>query len=657
LRHFQGSFVSEPLWTPSKARVDNANLSRFMRFVQGNFDSMVDNYPALYDFSIRHNDKFWKALWEFCGIRASGELNAVVEHFDRMPGARWFPNVRLNFAQNLLRYNDDRIALIFRGEAGDTQQYSFAELRLQVARLAAAMRASKVVAGDRIAGFMPNLPQTIIAMLASTSIGAIWTSCSPDFGINGVLDRFGQVAPKILFSANAYAYGGKIFDCLDKLAHLLPSLPSIERVVVVGYVDRPMDLSALPNAVAWDAFLDPGTPPLKFEALAFDHPLYIMYSSGTTGVPKCIVHSAGGTLIQHLKELVLHTDVKREDRVFFYTTCGWMMWNWLVSTLATGATTVLYDGSPSYPDGNRLWDLADEFSISVFGTSAKWLSAIEKAGIKPRQTHKLLSLDTILSTGSPLAPESYDYVYQQIKPNVLLASISGGTDIISCFALGNPLLPVHRGELQCRGLGLKVEILDDQGKVLIEEKGELACTQPFPCMPIGFWNDPDGSKYHAAYFDKVPNVWCHGDHAMLTRHEGIIIYGRSDATLNPGGVRIGTAEIYRQVEKLEEVLESLAIGQDWDGDVRVVLFVRLRTGVELTDALRERIRRVIRDNTTPRHVPARIVSVADLPRTISGKITELAVRNIVHGRPVQNTDALANPQALKLFEDLPELQN
>ena len=647
--------MSEPLWVPSKERVDSANMSRFQRYVRAQFDDQVDGYHALYQFSIRHPQAFWNSVWEFCGIRASGEREPVVEDFGRMPGARWYPNVRLNFAQNLLRYRDDRIALLFRSENGSTQRLSYAELHQQVARLAAALRGLGVVTGDRVAGFMPNVPQTVIAMLAATSIGAIWTSCSPDFGINGVLDRFGQVAPKVLFSANGYVYGGKTFDCLEKLRGLQAQLPSVTQIVVVPYVDAVLDFTGLDRAVSWDDFLVSDPPPLKFEPLPFNHPLYIMYSSGTTGVPKCIVHSAGGTLIQHLKELVLHTDLKREDHIFFYTTCGWMMWNWLVSSLAVGATVVLYDGSPSHPDGHALWQLADEFGISVFGTSAKWLAAIEKAGVKPRDTQKLLALRTILSTGSPLAPESYDYVYRDIKDKVLLASISGGTDIISCFALGNPVLPVFRGELQCRGLGLKVEILDDDGKPLIEEKGELSCTQPFPCMPIGFWNDADGSKYHAAYFDKIPNTWCHGDHAMLTEHEGIIIYGRSDATLNPGGVRIGTAEIYRQVEKLDEVLESLAIGQDWDNDVRVVLFVRLRPGMELDDGLRDRIRKVIRDNTTPRHVPARIVAVADLPRTISGKITELAVRNIIHGKPVKNTDALANPQALKLFENLPEL--
>jgi acetoacetyl-CoA synthetase len=494
-------------------------------------------------------------------------------------------------------------------------------------------------------------------MLAATSIGAVWSSCSPDFGINGVVDRFGQIAPKVLFTADMYGYGGKRFDCLAKIRSVLEKIPSVERLVVIPYSGDALKLDGLRNAVSWPDFLGDEVHPLRFEALPFDHPLYIMYSSGTTGVPKCIVHGAGGTLIQHLKELVLHTDLKREDTIFFYTTCGWMMWNWLVSSLAVGATIVLYDGSPFHPDGNALWDLVDEVGIEVFGTSAKWIAAVEKAGIKPRESHKLLTLKTILSTGSPLSDESFDYVYRDVKERVMLSSISGGTDIISCFALGSPVLPVYRGELQCRGLGLKVEILDDAGEPVREEKGELACTAPFPSMPIGFWNDPDGEKYHNAYFSKVPNVWCHGDHALLTEREGIVIYGRSDAVLNPGGVRIGTAEIYRQVEQLPEVLESIAIGQEWDSDVRVILFVRLREGVTLDDDLRARIARQIRDNTTPRHVPARILQVADIPRTISGKITELAVRETIHGRPVKNTDALANPQALALFEALrPQLQ-
>ena len=645
------------LWEPSRERVDRANMSRFIRFVQGEHDDDLVSYDDLYDFSIKHPGKFWTAVWDFCGIRASGEREPALVDADRMPGARWFPDVRLNFAQNLLRHRDDRVALAFRNEAGDAQQLTYAELHEAVARLSAALRAEGVVAGDRVAGFMPNVPATVVAMLATTSLGAAWTSCSPDFGVDGVIDRLGQVAPKVLFAADGYVYGGKRFDSLERVRGIAQKLPSLQRIVLVPYLTPAPAIAGESRAIALPDYVAAHrADPIAFEPVAFDAPLYIMYSSGTTGEPKCIVHSVGGTLIQHLKELVLHTDLKREDRIFFYTTCGWMLWNWLVSSLAVGATVVLYDGSPTHPDGNALWDLADELGISIFGASAKWFAAIEKAGVKPAQTHKLLSLRTILSTGSPLAPESFEYVYRDIKDRVMLASISGGTDIISCFALGNPLRPVHRGEIQCRGLGMRVEILDEDGKSVREAPGELACTAPFPCMPIGFWNDPDGAKYRAAYFENIPGIWCHGDYAMLTEHDGVVILGRSDATLNPGGVRIGTAEIYRQVERVPEVLESLAIAQEWDGDVRIVLFVHLREGIVLDDALRDRIRRAIREHTTPRHVPAKIVQVPDLPRTISGKITELAVRNVVHGKPVKNTDALANPQALEHFRGLAELQ-
>jgi len=648
--------MNKPIWEPSTERIDRANMSRFMRYVRentGNED--IRRYAPLYDFSVRHPEKFWPLVWEFCGIRATGDFEPVLVDPDKMPGARFFPNVKLNFAQNLLRHKDERTALIFRNEWGHKREITYAELHADVGRIAHALKQSGVGVGDRVAGFMPNLPETIIAMLAATSLGATWSSCSPDFGISGVVDRFGQIAPKVLFTADKYGYGGKRFDCLEKIRGVLEKIPGIEKLVVVPYSGDALNLDGLRNAVSWPDFAGAGEHPLQFEMLPFDHPLYIMYSSGTTGVPKCIVHGAGGTLIQHLKELVLHTDLKREDRLFYYTTCGWMMWNWFVSGLAAGATLVLYDGSPFHPDGNGLWDLADEVGITVFGTSAKWISAIEKAGIKPRETHKLMQLKTILSTGSPLAPESYDYVYRAVKERVLLASISGGTDIISCFALGNPLLPVYRGELQCRGLGMEVEVLNDAGEPVYDEKGELACAAPFPSMPVFFWNDPDGEKYKKAYFSRIPGIWCHGDHALLTDRETVIIYGRSDATLNPGGVRIGTAEIYRQVEQVDGVLESIAVGQHWENDERVILFVRLRDGVALDDALRERIRKQIRDNTTPRHVPAKIIQISDIPRTISGKITEIAVRDTINGVAVKNTDALANPDALKLYRDLPEL--
>src|SRR5688500_5389956 len=657
---FGGTPMNKPIWEPGTERIERANISRFMRFVRestGNED--IRRYAPLYDFSVRQPEKFWSLVWEFCGIRAHGEMEPVLADRDRMPGARWFPNVTLNFAQNLLRYKDERTAIVFRNEWGHKREYTYAQLHVEVGRLAHALKGAGVGVGDRVAGFLPNLPETVVAMLASTSLGATWSSCSPDFGIRGVVDRFGQIAPKVLFTDDKYGYGGKRFDCLGKIREVLGELPSVEKLVVIPYSGDAFSLDGLRGAVAWPDFMGDGEHALAFAALPFDHPLYVMYSSGTTGVPKCIVHGAGGTLIQHLKELVLHTDLKREDRIFYYTTCGWMMWNWLVFSLAVGATLVLYDGSPSHPDGTALWDLADEVGISVFGTSAKWISAIEKAGVKPRETHKLSQLRAILSTGSPLAPPSFDYVYERVKRDVQLSSISGGTDIISCFALGNPAGPVWRGELQARGLGMAVDVFDEIGKPVRGEPGELVCTKPFPSMPIGFWNDPDGSRYRDAYFERYPGVWRHGDWAQLTEHGGLVITGRSDATLNPGGVRIGTAEIYRQVEQLPEAIERLVVGQDviTDGapDTRVVLFVRLRPDEVLDDALRNRIRRQIREGASPHHVPRVIIQVADIPRTISGKITELAVRDVIHGRPVQNTDAMANPEALELFRDLREL--
>ncbi|MCB1569353.1 MAG: acetoacetate--CoA ligase, partial [Xanthomonadales bacterium] len=534
--------MSAPLWSPSAERVERANLTRFIKFVVAETgDHEIKDYPSLHAFSVAEPEKFWTLVWDFCGIKAHGERTPVLVDADKMPGARWFPNVRLNFAENLLRFKDDRVAILFRGENGASARISYAELRQRVAALAAALQEQGVQQGDRVAGFMPNLPDTVVAMLATTSLGAIWSSCSPDFGINGVVDRFGQIRPKVLFTAASYQYGGKQLDCLEKIRSVVEQIDSIERVVVVPYLTRAETLDHLPRAINLDDFVAAhAQAEAHFVPTAFDHPLYIMYSSGTTGVPKCIVHGVGGTLLQHLKEHVLHVDLKRDDKLFYYTTCGWMMWNWLVSGLAVGATLVLYDGNPSWPDGNALWNLADEYGISIFGTSAKWISAIEKAGIKPRETHKLLNLKSILSTGSPLAPESFDYVYRDIKDRVMLASISGGTDIISCFALGCPILPVWRGELQCRGLGMKVEIYDDEGRSVLEQTGELVCTAPFPVMPVGFWNDDDGARYRAAYFENFPGIWSHGDYAKITEHGGVIIYGRSDATLNPGGVRIGT---------------------------------------------------------------------------------------------------------------------
>ena len=648
--------MTEPLWMPSLEHAQTTHMARFIAEIGDRIDAGVRNYETLYRYSVERPESFWNAIWDYGEVRADRRGEPVTENWPAMPGTRWYPDARLNFAANLLRRDDDSIAIEFAGEGGVRRSIRWSELDREVARVAAGLRAQGIQPGDRVAGYLPNLPETVIAMLAASSIGAIWSSCSPDFGVRGVLDRFGQIEPRVLFAAAAYRYNGKTHDCLGRIADLMAELPTVERVVVTPYAADSLELDRLDGrAVAWDEFGPVDPEPIRFEPLPFDHPLYILYSSGTTGVPKCIVHGAGGTLLQHLKELLLHTDVRRGDRLFYFTTCGWMMWNWLVSGLAAEATLVLYDGSPFYPDGNVLWDLVDEVGICQFGTSAKWISACDKAGIRPRESHRLSSLRAILSTGSPLLPESFDYVYRDVRADVQLSSISGGTDIVSCFALGNPLLPVRRGELQCRGLGMAVEIRDDRGEVVVGQTGELTCSQPFPSMPVQFWNDPDGSRYRAAYFEKFPGVWSHGDYARLTEDGGVVIYGRSDATLNPGGVRIGTAEIYRQVEKLDEIMESLCVGQEWDGDVRVVLFVVLRDGVSLDEGLIARIRTTIRSNATPRHVPARIVAVPDLPRTVSGKITELAVRDVIHGREVRNTSALANPDALDHFRDRPEL--
>ncbi|MBT8053376.1 MAG: acetoacetate--CoA ligase [Xanthomonadales bacterium] len=647
--------MTEPLWSPGPVRRQTANIRRFTDLARTELDPGIYDYRGLHAFSIEQPAEFWRAVWDFCGIVGTPGTT-VLENPEKMPGTRWFPRARLNFAANLLRYKDDQPAIIFKSETGESASYSFNDLHDAVAKTAAALKASGVVTGDRVAGYLPNLPETVIAMLATASIGAIWSSCSPDFGIDGVVDRLGQIQPKILFCAAAYTYNGKTHDCLDKVRKIVKAIPSIEQTVVVPYVGPGAKISRLKGAVWFAEFIDNTAAEISFEQLPFDHPVYILYSSGTTGIPKCITHGAGGTLIQHLKELVLHTNLRRSDRLCYYTTCGWMMWNWMVSALAVGATIVLYEGSPFYPAPQAMFDLIDELGITVFGTGAKTIAAWEKAGLKPRTSHELNSLVTLLSTGSPLAPESFEFVYRDIKQNLCLSSIAGGTDIVSCFMVGCPVLPVWPGELQCAGLGMAVEILREDGsKADIDETGELCCTRPFPAMPVCFWGDEDGSKYRSAYFEKFPGVWAHGDFVALTENGGYVIQGRSDATLNPGGVRIGTSEIYRQVEGLDEVLESLCIGQQWDNDERVILFVKLREGVELDDSLRDRIRKTIRDNTTPRHVPAKIIQVTDIPRTISGKIVELAVRNVVHGRTVSNTDALANPGALELFRDLPEL--
>jgi len=643
----------QPLWQPSAQHCAAANLHAFAARA-----GLPADYAELHRWSLEQPEAFWSLLWDFAAVQGEKGARILVDG-NRMPGAHWFPDARLNYAENLLRRRDTATALVFRGEDKIARRLSWDELYLCVARLAAALRAEDIVAGDVVAAYMPNLPETLIAFLATASLGAIFTSASPDFGVQGVLDRFGQVQPKLLFVADGYFYNGKIFDSLGKVREIVQGLPTLRKVIVSPYVrETGHDLAGMAYATLLDDFVAPwrAVREIEFVRLPFEHPLYVLYSSGTTGVPKCIVHCAGGALLQHLKEHRLHCDIKPGDKLFYFTTCGWMMWNWLASALASEATLLLYDGSPFVSRGRALFDYAEAEGMTHFGTSAKFIDACAKNGLKPAASHDLSALRAIFSTGSPLAAESFDYIYRDWKADVHLASISGGTDIVSCFVLGNPLGPVWRGEIQCAGLGMAVDVFDEGGHSLPPGvKGELVCTRPFPSMPIGFWNDPKGAKYRAAYFERFPGVWCHGDFAEKTSHGGFVIHGRSDATLNPGGVRIGTAEIYRQVEKLPEVLESIVIGQEWDNDVRVVLFVKLREGLALDDALVKRIKETIRINTTPRHVPAKVLQVADIPRTKSGKIVELAVREVVHGRPVKNIEALANPEALEYFRNRPEL--
>ena len=638
------------LWRPCHERSEHSSMRRFM-VLHG-----FDDYSAFHQWSIENVAEFWEAMAEFGKLEFHRQATRVFEQPGEMTTATFFADAKISFPEHVLRYTGDRAAIVFRGENGARREISFDELRCQVAEIAAGLRELGVTEGDRVAAFLPNCPEAIIAMLAATSVGAIWSSCSPDFGINGVVDRFGQIGPKVLFTADGYWYNGTQHDSLSPVRGVLEQIDSIETTVIVPFLRKAVDAGALRGGMLWGDLVVPEAKPL-YRATAFNHPLYIMYSSGTTGVPKCIVHGAGGSLIQHLKEHMLHCDIGPDDRLFFFTTCGWMMWNWLVSGLTVGATIYLYDGSPFAEDGRILWRMAAEESLTAFGSGAKFISATEKAGIRPGDEFDLSALKTVFSTGSVLAPESFDFIYDAISSDVQLASISGGTDILGCFAGGNPLLPVRRGELQCLALAMDVCIFDEDGNSVFGENGELVCCNAFPSMPIGFWDDDDDRKYHSAYFDKYPGVWAHGDYAEITPAGGMVIYGRSDAVLNPGGVRIGTAEIYRQVEKLDEVIESIAIGQDWDDDVRVVLFVVMREGVVLDDTMRDQIRRVIRENTTPRHVPARILAVPDIPRTISGKIVELAVRNVVHGRLVKNTDALANPDALEHFRNLEDLSS
>jgi acetoacetyl-CoA synthetase len=652
--------ADKPLWRPSQERIEEANLTRFARQAIRDWKLGINDYPAFHRWTTENPEQFWESLWKFAGVRASAKGSRVLIDGDRMPGARWYPDARLNFAENLLRQRDTGTALVFWGENRVKRRVTHAALYEQVSRLAQRLRDLGVAPGDRVAAYLPNVPEAIAAMLASASIGATFSTCSPDFGVRGVLDRFGQIAPKVLFAADGYYYNGREIDSLGKVGEIAAGLPSLEAVAVVPYVSARPDVTRIPGAQRLDEFIagyESGE--ISFEQLPFEHPLYILFSSGTTGVPKCILHGAGGALLKHLCEQQLHCDIRPGDRLFYFTTLGWMMWNWLASGLASGATLLLYDGSPFVDDGRVLFDYADAEGTTHLGTSAKFLDAAAKAGVAPAKSHRLGQLRTLLSTGSPLAPEGFDFVYASIKRDVCLSSISGGTDICGCFVLGNPILPVWRGEIQCPALGLKVEVFDENGRPVEREKGELVCSRPFPSMPLGFWNDPGGGKYRAAYFERFPGVWTHGDWCEMTAHGGMVIYGRSDAVLNPGGVRIGTAEIYRQVEQLDEVVESLVIGQTWPpgeiGDVRVVLFVKLREGRELDEALVAKIKARIRENTTPRHVPAKVLQVPDIPRTKSNKIVELAVRDVVHGRPVKNVEALANPEALEHFRNRPEL--
>jgi acetoacetyl-CoA synthetase len=648
--------TAEPMWRPSDQRIRQTNIHRFMQQINDRYGTSFESYAPLFDWSIANLREFWAMVWEFVDIRASTGFDEVVDDPKKMPGASWFAGSELNFAENLLRFSDDRTAIIFRGEAmHESRKLTYAELHREVAKVAASLREAGVTVGDRVVGFMPNMPETIIAMLAATSLGATWSSCSPDFGVKGVLDRFARIEPKVLFTANGYSYAGKRFDSLDKVAGIVAELSSHPRIVVVPYTDERADLTGLPRAIHYQDFIANDGGEIDFVQVPFEQPLYIMYSSGTTGLPKCIVQSVGGVLINQLKELVLHADVKREDNLFYFTTCGWMMWNWLVCALATGSTITVFDGSPFHPDAAALMRLAEQEKITIFGTSAKYIAALEQSGVKPKRSFDLAPLKAVLSTGSPLSDENFEYVYRDIKDDLCLSSISGGTDLNGCFVGGNPMGPVYRGEIQCRQLGMDVHAFDEDGRPVVNQTGELVCTSAFPSMPIFFWGDADGSAYRAAYFERYPGIWHHGDFIEINDRGGVRIYGRSDATLNPGGVRIGTAEIYRQVEQLPEIDDSLVVGQDWDRDTRVILFVKLAEGVELDAKLARRIKTAIKESCSPRHVPAKIIPVTDVPYTLNMKKVELAVRNVIHGKPVKNRDALRNPECLDQYANVPEL--
>lgn len=645
-------FMDQIVWTPKSIKA--TQMAQFMQYVAKKYGINLEQYTDLHAWSTEQLASFWSTLTEYFEIHFDTPAQEILSTYDSMINAHWFAGAKLNYAAQLLRRDDETTAIISLDEQGNRIQLSYHQLRQQVAACAAGLKTAGVTAGDRVAAVMPNVSYTVIAFLATASLGAIWSSCSTDFGIQAAYDRLGQVEPKVLFVSDSHQYHGKIHDDLEKAQAITELMPTVTQVVVCPVLNQTQALLLFPKAIHWQQFIKPGAP-LEFRSLPFNHPLYVLFSSGTTGKPKCITHGAGGVLLQHLKELGLHSNITATDNLFFYTTCGWMMWNWMVSVLSLGATMTLYEGSPTFPDAARLFKLIDDEQVTVFGTSAKFLSSVEKEQCIPKNHVSLASLRCILSTGSPLLPKNYDYVYQHIKSDIQLSSISGGTDIVSCFALGNPLVPIYRGELQSLGLGMQVEVFNAEGKSVREERGELMCTKPFPTMPLYFWNDPDRKAYHHAYFERFPGVWAHGDFAEITTHHGLIIYGRSDAVLNPGGVRIGTAEIYRQVEKIPEILDSIVIGQDWQDDVRVILFVKLRPGVLLDNALEATIRKTIRDNASPRHVPAKILTVPDIPRTINNKIVELAVRQVVRGQPVNNLDSLANPEALEAFKNRIEL--
>jgi acetoacetyl-CoA synthetase len=649
--------MAKKLWQPSDERIKSTNMYRFMGVINEKYNENFSEYGALYQWSIEHIPEFWESLWDFVEVKASKPYDQVIDEVNRMPGAKWFTGARLNFAENLLRFRDDQVALIFKGEAKDSISMTYKALYEEVAQVAKSLKEAGVEVGDRVAGFIPNMPEAIIAMLAATSLGATWSSCSPDFGIKGVLDRFGQIRPKVLFTADGYFFKGKAFDSLPRVSQILEDLPTIEKVVVVPYTSKEPEISQVPKAVHYNEFKSPDKGiEIQFEQLPSEHPLYIMFTSGTTGLPKCMVQSAGGILVHHMKELILHTDLRREDTIFYFTTCGWMMWNWLVSSLAVGARLILFDGNPFHPDPGALWKMAQDEKMTVFGTSAGYIAALQNAEVKPGKAYDLSAVRAVLSTGSPLSVEGFEYIYKEVKEDLQLASISGGSDINGCFALGNPMGPVYAGELQCRGLAMKVEAFDENGKSVLDRQGELVCTAPSPSMPIYFWDDPNNEKYHAAYFDVFPNIWRHGDFIEINERGGVVIYGRSDATLNPGGVRIGTAEIYRQVEQLEEIDDSLVVGQDWKGDVRVVLFVKMAEGFDLTDGVKKKIVQAIRANASPRHVPAKIFAVPEIIYTLNMKKVELAVKKVIQGQEILNKDALMNPQALDFYANIEELQ-